>query len=77
MRLCSKFCADIAFKVARISERPNKGKWFIAIIKLLKRLCMMLVLVVIGQESNRIYKVNYVTYAYWIEFWILNVFKNK
>ena len=39
MPLCSILCADVAFIVTRMSERPDiQGKWFNVCIKLIKRL---------------------------------------
>ena len=42
MHLCSNLCANVAFIVTKILQRPDiQGKWFNACIKLIKRLCMM------------------------------------
>ena len=39
MRPYLKLCADVAFIVTRISERPDiQSKWFNSLIKLIKRL---------------------------------------
>ena len=59
-----------------MSERPNiKDKCFNASIKLIKRLCLILVLGLRGHTLNKTFKMNYETHAYGIEFEIENVFK--
>ena len=74
---CSKVCADVSFIVTRISEWPDiRGKWFNAlIIKLIKRLCVMLVLALMSHILKKIFKMKYETHAEGIEFEIENVFK--
>ena len=74
--LCSKLCADVAFTVARILERSDiQGKRFNARIKLIKRLCIMLVWALMGHILNKILKMEYEAHAYGIELQFENVFK--
>ena len=77
MLLCSNLCGDIPFIATRILKRPDiHDKWFNANIKLIKRLCMMLVLTLMALISNYIFKVKYETHACGIEFETENNFKN-
>ena len=49
MCLCSYLRADILFMVSRTSKRSDiQGKWINASIKLIKSLCMMLLLALMG-----------------------------
>ena len=76
MLLFSKLCADVAFIVARILERPDiQGKRFNACIKLIKRLCIMFVWALMGHISNKIFKMEYEAHAYGIELEFENVLK--
>ena len=56
MLLCSNLWTDVSFIlfiVSRILERPDiQDKWFNASIKLIKRLCMMLDLALMGHILN-------------------------
>ena len=68
----------ILFVATKISERSDiQSKWFItnASIKLIKRLCMMLVLALMGHILNQIFKMKYETHVYGIELEIENAFK--
>ena len=56
MHLCSNLCANVAFIVTKILQRPDiQGKWFNACIKLIKRLCMMSVVALLGHILNKIF----------------------
>ena len=82
MRPCSNLCANVAFMVTRISEdlisRVN-GLMHVQNLSEKKRLCMMLVLLLMGHILNKIFKMKYETiedktHAYGTEFEIENVF---
>lgn len=76
MRFCSQLRPDVAFTVIRISERPYiQSKWFNARIKCIKRLCMTLVLALMGHILNKTFKMKYQTHAYRIDFEMKNVLK--
>ena len=76
MRLCTNLRTDISFIVTKISDRPDiRGKWFNTSIKLIKRMCMILVLALMGHILNQMFKMKCETHAYGIEFEIENVFK--
>ena len=52
-------CTDFSFIISRIPERLDVlGKWFNASIKLIKKLCMILVLAMMGHILNWIFKWN-------------------
>ena len=58
------------------SERPDiQGEWFKASTKVMKRLCMMLVLAPMDHILNQIFKMKYEMDVYGIEFEIENDFR--
>ena len=74
--LCSNVRDDVAFIVTRISKRADiQGESFNASIKLIMTLWMMLVLALMGDILNKIFKIKYETHAYENEFEIEHVFK--
>ena len=71
-------CTSVGFIVTKISERPDiQGKWFNARIKLIRRLCMMMVLALMGHILHDIFKMKFETHAYGIAFEMKNKKKTK
>ena len=71
-------CTSVGFIVTKISETPDiQGKWFNARIKLIMRLCIMMVLALMGHVLNEIFKMKFETHGYGIEFEIGNVLKSE